>query len=109
MLGCSGHVLPSAYQGDDLPDGALPTGDGKARKEEWFPHLQGLLCLIAMSIHVAWCPSAEDTRQPHIDLGHPFATGAGTAHHLPEGGAALIKRTIYKEPGCGRGRSSDEL
>lgn len=35
-----------------------------------------------------------------IDLGHPFATGARTAHRLPVGEAALIKRTIFKEPGC---------
>lgn len=108
MLGRRGRILPSAYRGDDLPDGALPKGDGKARKEGWFPHLQGLLHLTAMSIHVAWCPSA-DTRQPHKDLGHPFAAGAGTVHRLPERGAALIKRTIYKEPGCRRGRSDNEL
>lgn len=35
-----------------------------------------------------------------IDLGHPFATSARIAHGLPVGEAALIKRTIFKEPGC---------
>lgn len=35
-----------------------------------------------------------------IDLGHPFATGARIAQGLPVGEAALIKRTIFKEPGC---------
>ena len=45
--------------------------------------------------------------QPEIDLGHPFATGARIAHRLPVGEAALIKRTIYKEPGCERGRGDN--
>lgn len=38
-----------------------------------------------------------------IDLGHPFGTGARTAHRLPVGEAALIKRTIFEEPGCREG------
>lgn len=51
------------------------------------------------------CPVME-TWQRHspgelkIDLGHPFATGARIARGLPVGEAALIKRTIFKEPGC---------
>lgn len=54
------------------------------------------------------CP-VLGTRQSHspgeleIDLGHPFATGARIAHRLPVGEAALIKRTIFKEPGCREG------
>lgn len=55
------------------------------------------------------CPPGSSSPQhsPKIDLGHPFATSVRIAHGPPLGEAALIKRTIYKEPGCGRGRGDN--
>lgn len=46
--GTQGSHPPICCRGDDLPDGALPKGDGKARKEGWFPHRQDLLRLTAV-------------------------------------------------------------